>query len=113
MGMKITLLTFLMPIAVEYAFDDGDKSLLEQSYQAFKCDLPRQSLVNREVHALDGLIVTGDDPDQYLELDITQRSGNKYIDEQSKANGRKNFLLRTISSKTRGILKDFPNIYWE
>ncbi len=40
--MKITLLTLdgFYPIAVEYAFDDGDKSLLEQSYQAFKCDLP-------------------------------------------------------------------------
>ncbi len=61
----VNLLDGFYPIAVEYAFDDGDKSLLEP---AFKCDLPRQSLVNR---ALDGLIVTDDDPDQ---LDITSES---------------------------------------
>ncbi len=116
------ILDGFIPIAMKYTFDDSDKSLLEQSYQAFKCDLPRQNIVNREVNALDGLIVTdseSDDPDQYLKLDITSERAKALITkkrqqvqrhQKSKKIAERNFLSRTISSKTRGIVKDFPNI---
>ncbi len=50
---------------------DKDKTVLEQSHRAFKLDMSRQDLVNREADALNGLIVTdsdSDDPDNYLDL---------------------------------------------
>ena len=119
------LIDDFFPVAMKSDFDDSDKSLIEQSYQAFKCDLPRRKLVDREAQALDGFIVTdseSEDPDQYLELDITSERAKALITkkrkqvrrraryQKSKLIAQRNYLSRKPSTKTSGILKDFPNI---
>ena len=58
----------LFLLAMEASISERDKALLEQSYQAYKCDTNRRSLADRQANALNGLIVTdseSEDPDKY------------------------------------------------
>ncbi len=105
---------------------DKDKTVLEQSHRAFKLDMSRQDLVNREADALNGLIVTdsdSDDPDNYLDLqDFACDKAKTLIAKKrkqikrranylkSKKVAEQNFLSRKVSRKVRGILDQFPNI---
>ena len=94
----VTKLESFFSVAMDADFIDKDKALLEQSYQAFKCDCNRRHLVDREADALNGLIVTdseSEDPDQYIDLhDITRERAKSLIAMKRKSLHRKASYLK-------------------
>ena len=122
----VTNLETLFSFAMEASIDEKDKALLEQSHQAYMCDINRRRLVDREANALNGFIVTdseSEDPDQYLDLhSIASEKAQSLIAAKkkrlyrqtrylkSKKLAEKHFLSRRVSRTVKGILKDYPDI---
>ena len=102
------------------------KKLLKQSHDAYVCDRNRLLRDVREADSLNGMIVADSidvNPEEYVgvrelagervkSLVIKRRKAirrhNRYLKAKNVA--ERNFLKRKSSKRTRGILKDYPDI---
>ena len=102
------------------------KKLLKQSHDAYVCDRNQLLRDVREADSLNGMIVTDSidvNPEEYVgvrelaggrvkSLVIKRRKAirqhNRYL--KAKKIAERNFLKRKSSKRTRGILKDYPDI---
>ena len=107
------------------AHSDEEKALLRQSHEAFIADVGAQRSEDRQADALNGMIVTDsepDDPDDYLQLDLSSQKATEVIERRVKSIHRrarylkakqiaeKNFLAKKVSRSVKGVLKDHPDV---
>ena len=119
----ITQLEKLFPTEVTLGLSAGEKSLIEQSHQAFILDHKNSHLADHEANALNSTDSESDDPNDYLGMhDLSSAKAQALIIKKTKSIRRRsrylkskyiaerNFLSRKVSHQVHGILKDHPNI---
>ena len=123
----VNKLSQYFPKVLEICHTSHEKTLLQQSYQAFLNYYNTHQLeADRKANALNGFIVAdseSEDPDQYIGLNDTSSERAKAIIAKkrkaiqrraqyliSKSIANQNFLKRKQSAHTKIIIKEFPTI---